>query len=224
MVIIIIKAFGDMETLHERIGTYGVDVLSDAEALSGVLSIDVDVCRSLLVRVDGRLNRLRRCSLHELTELHGLTKRQAVRMKSMFALCGRMCAEVDEGRVKVTDSGKGFDLVRWMCHEPVEKFVVLCFNKANVYTGMFEVSSGSACGTVVEPKEVMRELMMRRSEAFIMVHNHPSGNMRPSDADMRLTDKVKNIGVLHGIQLLDHLIVGYDGKECYYSFQNEGKL
>lgn len=222
IMIFIIKAVGDMGEIHERVETYGVSSLSDAEVIAVALSMDVDKVRDVMSRTDSKLNELRRVGVSELVSVYGMTSVQASKVRCLFDLCKRIGMEDAGVRNKIQSSRDAFGYVRHLCHEPVEHFVVLCLNRANHYKGMFTVSVGSACGTVVEAKEVMRELMMRRSEAFIMVHNHPSGNIKPSDSDKALTKRIAEMGKLHNIQMLDHMIVGYDGVEKFYSFSDEG--
>lgn len=105
--------------------------------------------------------------------------------------------------------------------EFVEQFKVLLLNRANKALGVFEVSSGSSTGTVADPKLIFAAAIKANACGIILAHNHPSGNLQPSQADIDLTKKVKDGGRLLEIQILDHLIVTTEG---YYSFANEGTL
>ena len=105
--------------------------------------------------------------------------------------------------------------------EFVEQFKVMLLNRANKVLGIFEVSTGCSTGTVVDPKLIFAAAIKANACGIILAHNHPSGNLQPSQADVDLTKRMKNGGTLLEIQVLDHLIVTCEG---YYSFADEGVL
>lgn len=105
--------------------------------------------------------------------------------------------------------------------EFVEQFKVLLLNRANKALGVFEVSSGSSTGTIADPKLIFAAAIKANACGIILAHNHPSGNLQPSQADIDLTKKVKDGGKLLEIQVVDHLIITREG---FYSFVNEGLL
>lgn len=103
-----------------------------------------------------------------------------------------------------------------------ESFAVLAMNKANKPLGIKTMFKGGISSTIVDEKLVFAVLLKSLSSSFIIAHNHPSMNLRPSDADINLTRKLKEVGNFIGITLLDHLILSPDNK--YYSFMDEGML
>lgn len=105
--------------------------------------------------------------------------------------------------------------------ELVEQFKVLFTNRANKVLGIMEVSTGGIAGTVVDPRLVFVAALKAAASGIILCHNHPSGNLKPSQADIDLTRKIKEGGKLLEIQLLDHIILTSEG---YYSFADEGVL
>lgn len=105
--------------------------------------------------------------------------------------------------------------------ELCEQFKVMLLNRANKAIGIFEVSSGSATGTVADPRLIFASALKANACGLIIAHNHPSGNLKPSQADIELTRKLREGGRLLEISLLDHLIVTTEG---YYSFADEGLL
>jgi DNA repair protein RadC len=105
--------------------------------------------------------------------------------------------------------------------EFIEQFKAMLLNRANKVLGIFEVSSGSSTGTVADPKLIFAAALKANACGIILAHNHPSGNLNPSQADIDLTRKMKEGGKLLEIQLLDHLIMTLEG---YYSFADEGSL
>lgn len=105
--------------------------------------------------------------------------------------------------------------------EFVEQFKVMLLNRANKVLGIFEVSSGSVTGTVADPKLIFAAAIKANACGIILAHNHPSGNLLPSQADIELTRRMREGGKLLEVQVLDHLIVTSEG---YYSFADEGVL
>ena len=106
--------------------------------------------------------------------------------------------------------------------ELLEEFVVLLLNKANKVIGLFRVSRGGTCGTVADVKIIFAAAIKAVASGVILAHNHPSGNLKPSEADIDLTRKCREGGKLLEIAVLDHLILSPD--EGYYSFADEMML
>lgn len=106
--------------------------------------------------------------------------------------------------------------------EFVEEFKILLMNRSNSVLGILEISRGGVSGTVTDVRLVFQAAIKGNASGIICAHNHPSGNMSPSESDTRLTQKLKDAGNLMDIQLLDHLIISTDGN--YYSFADNGLL
>ena len=98
---------------------------------------------------------------------------------------------------------------------------MLVLNRSNLVTGYYEVSRGSMVGTIVCPKIVTKVALDSMASGVILMHNHPSGNLDPSESDLSITENIKKALKLFEITLIDHFIVTEDS---YYSFLNEGKL
>jgi DNA repair protein RadC len=126
-------------------------------------------------------------------------------------------------RPKITTSKDAFEVLRrsWDIDklEFVEQFKVLLTNRANKVLGIFEVSTGGITGTVADPKLIFVAAIKANACGVLVAHNHPSGNLQPSQADIELTKRIKEGGKLLDIQLLDHLIITSEG---YCSFSDEG--
>jgi len=105
--------------------------------------------------------------------------------------------------------------------EFVEQFKVLLTNRANKVLGIVEISTGGISGTVADPKVIFAAALKAAASGIIMAHNHPSGNLQPSQADIDLTRKMKEGGKFLEISVLDHIIITCD---TYYSFADEGLL
>ena len=105
--------------------------------------------------------------------------------------------------------------------ELLEQFKVLLLNRGNRVIGLFEVSSGGVSGAIADPKLIFGTALKACASAIVLAHNHPSGNLKPSQADISLTKKIKEGGRLLDIDVLDHLIITTEG---YYSFGDEGMM
>jgi DNA repair protein RadC len=105
--------------------------------------------------------------------------------------------------------------------EHVEEFVVICLNRANRMLGWAKISSGGLSGTVADPKVIFQIALKSNASSIILAHNHPSGNLQPSEMDIRLTRKNKEAGLVLDLQVIDHIILTSEG---YYSFADEGTL
>lgn len=105
--------------------------------------------------------------------------------------------------------------------DDVEHVKVIHLNRNNKVVNVHHLSSGTDCGALISVKDIMRHAILIKTHALILVHNHPSGTLKPSNADIEITEKVKNGARLLDLQLLDHLIITREG---YYSFADEGLL
>jgi DNA repair protein RadC len=103
-----------------------------------------------------------------------------------------------------------------------EEFQLLLLNRSNSVLGIFPVSKGGLSGTVTDVRLIYQAAIKANASGIIVCHNHPSGNLNPSESDTKITQKIKEAGNLMDIQLLDHLILTMDGS--YYSFADNGLL
>jgi DNA repair protein RadC len=125
-----------------------------------------------------------------------------------------------EERPQLRSSGDAYNILKeWFLDADRESFVVLMLNAKNRVIGINEVSVGSLTSSLVHPREVFKPLILHNAVAFIMGHNHPSGDPTPSQEDLALTRRLREIGEVMAIRALDHIIVG-DGK--YISFVDDG--
>ena len=124
-------------------------------------------------------------------------------------------------RAVINSSQSVYNLVRpdWQEINIRESMKVLYLNRANKVLGIYELSKGGITGTVVDLRLLFATALKSLSCSIILLHNHPSGNLKPSQADINITNKVKDAGKLLDIQLLDHLIMTEDG---FFSFSDEG--
>jgi DNA repair protein RadC len=128
-------------------------------------------------------------------------------------------------RPKVTSSHDAYQLFRSLWNDDTiclyEQFRILLLDRSNRVLGQTLISSGGTAGTVVDPKLVFVTALKTKSAALIIAHNHPSGNLQPSEADLRMTRQLKQAGSWLELPILDHLIIT---EESYYSMADEGVL
>jgi len=128
-------------------------------------------------------------------------------------------------RPKITSSKEAYEILLDSWDEDklefVEQFKVLLLDRANRILGIYELSTGGVSGTVADPKLVFAAAIKANASAMILAHNHPSGQVKPSQADISLTKKLTEGGRLLEIPVLDHIIVT---GEDFYSFADEGVL
>lgn len=131
----------------------------------------------------------------------------------------------DKKREKITSGEKAYEVLynSWNkgSLELQEEFKILFLNRANEVLGIYELSKGGIAGTVVDIRLIFSVALKCNAVGIILAHNHPSGTLKPSDADITLTRKIKKCSEFMDITLLDHIIVTKYG---YYSFSNEGNL
>lgn len=130
------------------------------------------------------------------------------------------------GFVKISNSQDAFKILYPLFDintiEFKEEFLLLLLNRANNILGWFKLSSGGTSGTVVDVKIVFMLALLTNASSIILSHNHPSQNIQPSEADIKLTNQIKEAGKLLGISVLDHLIIASNG--TYFTFADEGLL
>ena len=126
-------------------------------------------------------------------------------------------------RIKVCGASDAFEATKlfWPSTDHVEYFYVLYLNRNNQLLGCHQISKGGFTGTVIDVRIIYQIALKACATSILAIHNHPSGNLSPSDADQQITQKIKEAGRLLDIQLLDHLIIT---SEKFFSFADEGML
>lgn len=152
----------------------------------------------------------------------GLTEQEANRVVACYEIARRKQASPATNRPKVSSSRDAFNIVGHLIADlEIEEFWVVFLNKANEVTGKKKVSVGGTAGTVVDAKVIFGIAIEAKAAGIIVFHNHPSGNLQPSGADIATTKKLKDGGAFLEIPVLDHLIISERG---YYSFADEGNI
>ena len=213
---------------REKLIQKGTNSLSDAELLAILISSGtkdksaVDLGRELLMLANNNLNSLGKLTISDLTKLRGIGMARAVTIAAALELGRRRkLAEVPE-LPQIKCSKDVFDLFSPTLSDlPHEEFWILFLNRSNKVINRMKLSQGGISGTVTDVRMVMKKAIEYLASGIIVCHNHPSGNLNPSESDTRITQKIKEAGNIMDIQLLDHLIIS---EKDYYSFADNGLL
>ncbi len=223
-----IQKWAEEDRPREKLQLKGKATLSDAELIailigSGSQTLSaVDLSKHILSHVNNDLNALAKLSVKDLTKFKGIGEAKAVSIVSALEL-GRRRKEMSVStRPQIRSS---LDLYRLispdLMDQPTEQFWVVLLNRSNRVISKRPISLGGVSGTVVDPKVIFKYALEDLASGIILIHNHPSGNLKASQADIRLTEKIKKAGQLLEIPVLDHLIYSDDG---YLSFADEDML
>ena len=213
---------------REKLIRNGTNSLSDAELLAILISSGtkdksaVDLGRELLGIVNNNLNSLGKLSISDFTKLHGIGAARAVTIAAALELGRRRkLAEVpDFPQIKCSKDVA--DIFQPLLSDlPHEEFWILFLNRSNKVINRMKLSQGGISGTVTDVRIVMKKAIEYLASGIIVCHNHPSGNLNPSESDSKITQKIKEAGNLMDIPLLDHLIIS---DKDYYSFADNGLL
>jgi DNA repair protein RadC len=182
----------------------------------------VDVAKNVLQAVNNDLNELAGLSVKDLMKIKGIGEAKAISIVSALELGRRRKEHLGEERPKITSSKDIFDLLKGdLLDLPHEAFWIVLLNRANKVIRKQQISHGGVAGTVADPKIIFKIALEELASGVILAHNHPSGNLTASQADLDLTKKLKESGKMLEIQILDHIIIA--GKK-YLSFADEGLL
>jgi DNA repair protein RadC len=201
--------------------------LKDSALLAILLSSErgnyctIERSTAILQACQNSLNTLYSLPIEELLQLDGLTYTDAIRLKCSLELAKRRNVSAILEKPKISSSNDVYQLFQYLADSPYEEFWIVVLNKANRVISRIKISEGGVAGTVVDLKRIFHETLNLLGSALILLHNHPSGNLSPSEADKAITKKIKDAGSLMEIAVLDHIIIGNTG---YYSFADEGNL
>ena len=208
------------ERPRERLINYGPESLSDKELLSVILVSGIkgknvtQLARELMDKLDREKNIP---SVEELSRLTGMGKSKACTVAAMLEFGRRKWASGQRIR-NPTDI---HNLIRHHADRRQERFLCLSLNGAHEVLAVRIVTIGLVNRTIVHPREVFADPILDRASAVIVAHNHPSGNLRPSEEDREITDRLKAAGDILGLNFLDHLIFS---ENFYFSFRQEGMI
>lgn len=223
-----IKSWSPEDRPREKLLSKGTPALSDAELVAillgtGTATISaVELAKRVLKTVDHNLHELARLTVKDLMKVKGIGEAKAISIIAALELGRRRKDGDPEEKPRVSGSRDCFEILKPHLQDiSHEEFWILLVNRANRVTKKHQISQGGVAGTVADPKIIFKLAIEGLASGLILAHNHPSGNLSASQADIELTRKIKEAGKLLEIQVLDHLIIA---GQKYFSFADEGML
>ena len=223
-----ILAWAEEDRPREKLLLKGISSLSDAELIaillgSGTANLSaVDLAKQIMMDCHQNLNELAKRSVMDLQKFKGIGEAKAITLVSALEL-GRRRKETEAYiKPQVKTSADVFNYIQpdlMDLHH--EEFWILLMNRANKIDKKVRISVGGIAGTVADPKLIFKHALENLASSIILVHNHPSGNNKPSDSDISLTKKLCEAGRFLEIPVLDHVIVC---QQTWYSFADEGNI
>ena len=223
-----INQWAEEDRPREKMLLKGMSALTDAELVailigSGTVGESaVSLAQRILSSVENNLHELGRRSMKDLQRFKGMGEAKAVTITAALELGRRRQLSDLRQRPRISSSRDAFNAIAAILSDlHHEEFWILLLNRANEVFARERLSIGGTSGTVVDLKLVLKTAIEARASGFIAIHNHPSGNLQPSRADIELTQKLKQGGLILDLPMLGHLIVSERG---YYSFADEGGI
>jgi DNA repair protein RadC len=199
---------------RERLVLEGADALSNSELIAILLRTGlqgysaIHIAQQLLAKF-GTLDGLARAPLEELCQVKGVGRDKAVTLKAAFTLARKLAAELRAETPLLDTPERIADLLREESRpQEVEQFRVVMLNTRRRLIGLETISQGTLDTILVHPREVFKKAIAANASAVVLVHNHPSGDPTPSEADIKVTRDLIRAGQLLKIEVLDHVIIG----------------
>jgi DNA repair protein RadC len=223
-----IREWSPEDRPREKLLLKGTSALSEAELVailigSGTAKTSaVELAKKVLLLSNNNLNELARLSVKDLMKIKGIGEAKAITIVAALELGRRRKAQDLDEKPKISSSKDAFDLIQGHLMDlPHEEFWVLLLNRMHQVVKKKRISEGGVSGTVADPKIIYKLALEDLASGVIVAHNHPSGNLKPSQSDIDLTRKLKEAGRFLEVQLLDHLIIA---NRNYFSFADEGLI
>lgn len=223
-----INQWAEEDRPREKMMLKGAEALSDAELLAILIGSGnteesaVALMQRVLAAAGNDLNRLGKWEIRDFARFKGLGPAKSITILAALELGKRRKLREHAERLTIRSSEDIYHLFHpLLCDLPYEEFWVLLLNQAAKVIDKVRISRGGIDQTTADVRSILREALLQRATQIALIHNHPSGNTRPSNDDLRLTQQARQAAQTMNIRLLDHVIVT-DGS--YYSFCDESQL
>lgn len=223
-----IKNWSQDDQPREKLLYKGKAALSDAELVAILIGSGnreesaVALCKRILSSTDNNLSALGKMSIKQLTDFKGIGEAKAITIIAALELGRRRRGEEALEKKKITSSKSVFELMQPIIGElEHEEFWIIYLNNSNKVIHKNQLSKGGITGTLVDVRLVLKNALEVGALGLILAHNHPSGTLRPSEADKNITQKLKTAAQSLDIKVLDHLIIT---EKAYFSFADENVL
>jgi len=223
-----IKDWAEDDKPREKLELKGAAALSNAELIAILIGSGnmqesaVDLAKRIMDDAGQNFAKLARLTLKDLQSYKGIGEAKAITIAAALEVGRRRAAESIQDDEQIIDSHSAYTILSaYLSDQNYESFCVLLLNRANRLIKLVRISEGGITGTVVDQRKVFKIALDNNATGVILGHNHPSGQLTPSQADIDLTRKLRDAGKLMDLPIYDHIIVG-NGK--YFSFADEGIL
>ena len=223
-----IKKWAEDDRPREKLLQKGRLSLSDSELVAILLGSGsknesaVELAKRILSSTRNNLNELGKLSISQLCKFKGIGPAKAVTIAAALELGRRRRLEEALEQKKITSSNSVYEIMQPIIGElQHEEFWILYLNNSNKVIEQFQISKGGITGTLVDVRITLKKALELGAVSLILAHNHPSGNLKASEADRQLTHKLKTAAESLDIKVLDHIIVT---EKSYLSFADEGML
>lgn len=223
-----IKEWAEDDRPREKLIAKSPKALTNAELLAILIGSGtknesaVELSKKILASLDNHLSLLAKRSLKELTNFKGIGQAKAINIIAALELGRRRRLSEALDHKKITSSKDAYEVIGSIISDKsYEEFWCITLNRSNKVIKTIPISEGSISGTVADPKKIFKLALENNAASIIIAHNHPSGSLKPSNSDIKLTEKCKEAGKFLELPVLDHIIVGNDK---YFSFADEGMI
>ncbi len=223
-----IKQWAEDDRPREKLLNGGCSSLSDAELIALLIGSGnrdetaVELARRILGSFENSLYRLGKQTVRELMQFRGIGHAKAVCITAALELGRRRRDEGISEKPTVHSSRDAFAIMQSMMADLMhEEFWILLLNRSNRLIEPLRTSQGGISGTVTDIRMILKSAILRSASSIVLCHNHPSGNLKPSRADMEITKKMNEAAAVMDIKVLDHIILA---ERDYFSFADEGLL
>ncbi|MDX1769395.1 MAG: DNA repair protein RadC [Arenibacter troitsensis] len=223
-----IKNWSDDDKPREKLVQKGKSVLSDAELIAILIGSGsrnesaVELSKRILASANNNLNELGKLSIKQLMQFKGIGEAKAVSIAAALEIGRRRRGEEAQKITKINSSKSVFELLQPKMGElPHEEFWIVFLNNSNAVLQAGQLSKGGITGTLVDVRLVLKQALELGAVGLILAHNHPSGTLKPSEADRQITKKLKVASEALDIKVLDHVIIT---QKEYFSFADENIL
>lgn len=224
-----IKDWAIEDRPREKLLQKGIQSLSDAELIAiligsgSVKESAVDLSKKILHAYQNNLSQLGKCSIDDLkNRFHGIGEAKAISIIAALELGRRRNASESINLDQIKSSNDVFELFHPIINDLThEEFWILLLNQSNKVITKQKISQGGIAGTVIDVRIILKKALDNMATSIILSHNHPSGNLQPSKADIDITTKMLKAGNVLDIPVLDHIIVA---DNHYFSFADEGMM
>jgi DNA repair protein RadC len=223
-----IKLWAEADRPREKLLLQGRRHLTDAELIAILIGSGnktesaVDLSKRILSSYDNNLDLVGKASVSGLSKFKGIGEAKAISIVAALEL-GRRRKEIPTpNQIRITSSRDAFEILFPIFSDlNHEEFWVLILNRGNYVKGKHLISKGGQAGTVADPKVIFKLALEENAASIILAHNHPSGNLKPSQEDLNLTKKFIEAGKMLDLFVVDHLIMA---DKLFYSFADEGLM